>query len=261
MSSVRRKNTRPPDFTTSRSCRCGSGLMSWTSAIRRLPRSPARRRSRVLARVLQGLLEAVAAERLQQVVERVHLEGLERVLVVGGDEDHQSACARRRPARMTPKPSHGRHLHVEEDEVGLRAAGWPTPPAGRRRTRRRPRRPAPARAGRRCARAPSARRPRPAFGSWSRDPLDVLGHVASSDHVDRPRRHRNGIVTITASPPPAGCRNSKPLRAPRTGARAASACWRGRRPFRQAGSRGRRQPRHRCLALRSSRHRPGAARA
>ena len=42
-----------------------------------------------LARVLQRLAEALLAERLQQVVERVHLEGAQRVLVVGGDEDHR----------------------------------------------------------------------------------------------------------------------------------------------------------------------------
>ena len=68
--------------------------------------------------VLQRLLEAVAAERLQQVVEGVDLEGLEGVLVVGGHEDH------RRHLLGADLLDHaeavaGRHLHVEEHQIGL----------------------------------------------------------------------------------------------------------------------------------------------
>ena len=146
------------------------GLMSWTSASRRRPRSPARRRSSAARAWLQRLLKPILAERLQQVVERVHLERLQRVLVVGGDEDHRrhpvgadaadhlEAVAARASAR---RGTRGR----------ARAAGSPTPPARRRRTRRRPRRPLPAAAATARARARAARRRRPGSGSWSRDAL------------------------------------------------------------------------------------------
>ena len=72
----------------------------------------------MLARVLQRLLETIAAERLQQVVDRVHLEGLQRVLVVGGDEHD-----RRHPIGADllddAKAVAHRHLHVEEHQIGM----------------------------------------------------------------------------------------------------------------------------------------------
>ena len=52
-----------------------------------------------LARPVQGLLEALLVEGLEQVVHRVDLEGLEGVLVVGRDEDDDRHPVVRRRAR------------------------------------------------------------------------------------------------------------------------------------------------------------------
>jgi hypothetical protein len=62
--------------------------------------------------------ESLIAERLQQIVERMLLERLERVLVVGGDEDDQR---RRVAVEMSDdvEPVHFRHLHVEKQHIGL----------------------------------------------------------------------------------------------------------------------------------------------
>ena len=64
-----------------------------------------------------GFLDARPRERLQQIVDRLHLEGADRVLVVGGREHD----VRRRPRERLQhlEAVHARHLHVEEDEVGL----------------------------------------------------------------------------------------------------------------------------------------------
>ena len=241
MSSVRRKNTRPPDLTTSRSSRCGSGLMSWTSASSRLAEVAGAPPLEMRARVLQRLLEAVAAERLQQVVERVDLERLERVLVVGGDEhdrrhrlgadalDHAEAVA-------------GRHLDVEEHQVRAAAAEWPSPPAGRRRTRRPARCPSPAAAGRRYARAPSARRPRPSFGSCSRTPsIDSVSPTASS-------ASRSPVASRSHRQAAAGrLPELEAVDGRRTGARAATACSTARPPI-EVGQPCRPTRRRRCPA-------------
>ncbi len=64
------------------------------------------------------LLEPIAVERLEQIVERVNVEGAQRVRVVGGDEDHERH-ARRADGLDDVEPAVARHLHVEEDEIGL----------------------------------------------------------------------------------------------------------------------------------------------
>ena len=51
------------------------------------------------ARMRERLLETIAAERLEQVVERVHFERAQRVLVVGGDEDDRRHLSRDRSLR------------------------------------------------------------------------------------------------------------------------------------------------------------------
>ena len=90
--------------------------MSLTSASRRRPRSPARRRSSGARACLSVCAETIAAERLEQVIERVHFERAQRVLVVGGDEDD------RRHPLGADRVDHAEavdagHLDVEEDEV------------------------------------------------------------------------------------------------------------------------------------------------
>ena len=70
----------------------------------------------LLARALQGLGEALAVERLEDVVEGADLEGLQGVLVVRGDEDHQRHALR--PDRVDHvEAAHLRHLHVQEHQV------------------------------------------------------------------------------------------------------------------------------------------------
>ena len=71
----------------------------------------------LLACALQRLAEALAIERLEDVVERADLEGLERVLIVGGHEDdewHPLAA----DGLDHVEAVHLRHLHVEEDQIG-----------------------------------------------------------------------------------------------------------------------------------------------
>ena len=69
----------------------------------------------MLARVRERRFEPFGAERLQHVVERVHLECAERVLVVRRDEhDRRHPIAER--ARQL-QPVHLRHLDVEKHEI------------------------------------------------------------------------------------------------------------------------------------------------
>ena len=108
-------------------------------------------------RALQGVGEALAIERLEDVVERAHLEGLERVLIVGGHEDHERhALAADRLDDL--EAVHVRHLDVEKHQLrrmildgrhGLLAVAstGPPPRCPPRSTARRPA--APARAARR----------------------------------------------------------------------------------------------------------------
>jgi hypothetical protein len=67
-------------------------------------------------RARQGILEAIAIERLEQVVQRVHLERAERVSVERGDEDDE-----RHPLRADGldqlESGCTRHLHIEEHEI------------------------------------------------------------------------------------------------------------------------------------------------
>ena len=71
---VRRKNTRPPDFTNRRSAAAVRACVLH-EAIRRLPRSPdgGVRDARAHA---AGLRKAIAAEWLQQVIDGMHFKAL-----------------------------------------------------------------------------------------------------------------------------------------------------------------------------------------
>jgi hypothetical protein len=65
-----------------------------------------------------GVKEAPVAEGFEQVVQGVDLEGTQRELVVGGDEDHVWHAVR--PDRTEHfEPIHHRHLDVQEQEIGL----------------------------------------------------------------------------------------------------------------------------------------------
>ena len=66
---------------------------------------------------LQRLLEALAVERLQQVIKGTDLEGTQSVLVVGGHEDDEGHLLG--ADRLDDlKPIQAGHLHVEKHEVG-----------------------------------------------------------------------------------------------------------------------------------------------
>src|SRR5437016_3271889 len=67
------------------------------------------------AHAAHRLFDAPAAERLQEVVHRAHLEGADRVLVVGGGEDDVRGGLAQRLQHL--EAAHARHLDVKEDEV------------------------------------------------------------------------------------------------------------------------------------------------
>ena len=69
-------------------------------------------------RMADRLLEALAVERLEQVVDRVQLEGGDRVLVVGGGEDDGRPGDRRIGAEGAQhlEAGHPRHVDVHQDE-------------------------------------------------------------------------------------------------------------------------------------------------
>ena len=75
-----------------------------------------RRRADPSARAAHGFLQPVVRERLHQVVDRVGLEGLQRVLVEGGHED-DGAGVRRADMLEHAEAVQARHLDVEEHEL------------------------------------------------------------------------------------------------------------------------------------------------
>ena len=68
------------------------------------------------AHARHGRLEARIVEGLEQVVDRAHLERLERVVVVGGDEHDQRQRLRVERARQC-HAGHRVHLDVEEQQL------------------------------------------------------------------------------------------------------------------------------------------------
>src|ERR1044071_7186178 len=75
----------------------------------------------VRLRARERLAEPLVGEGLEQVVERVHLERLERVGVVGGDED-DGRDSFQLYLREHVEAVHAGHLYVEEEEVGRPSA-------------------------------------------------------------------------------------------------------------------------------------------
>jgi hypothetical protein len=68
------------------------------------------------SRPFERLLETLLIERLEQVVERVHLKGAHRVMIIGRHEDDV------RHPFGNERADHGeavqlRHLHIEKDQI------------------------------------------------------------------------------------------------------------------------------------------------
>jgi hypothetical protein len=66
-------------------------------------------------------VEAQSAERLEDVVERVHVEGTQRVFVVRGDENHASRNIIAEHLQYVEPIAFG-HLGVEEEQIGSESA-------------------------------------------------------------------------------------------------------------------------------------------
>ena len=64
-----------------------------------------------------GLGEPVGAHRLEHVVDRVQVEGLDGVLLVGGDEDDRRRGPEAAEHLGQLEPGQAGHLDVEEDRV------------------------------------------------------------------------------------------------------------------------------------------------
>ena len=126
ISSACTSRKRSPTLIASRSRRLWRSATSWTifsswSLIDAGPGPPSDPCRPAAAARSSGDLEPRLVDRLQQVVDRVDLERLDRVLIVGGDEDDV-----RRRLRVDHAPRHletgqPRHLDVEEHDVGLQS--------------------------------------------------------------------------------------------------------------------------------------------
>ncbi len=73
----------------------------------------------LVADFVDGLRDTLAIERLQQIVDGIHFERLDGVLIVGGSEDD----LRQRHLAVQQllddaEAVETRHLHVKEDEIG-----------------------------------------------------------------------------------------------------------------------------------------------
>ena len=101
-----------------------------------LDRDPSSRvrlpRRRAVDHPAYRLGEPVGAHRLEHVVDGVQVEGVDRVLVVGGDEDDRRRGRERRQHLGQLEPGQAGHPDVEEDRVDLAppaasaAPRWPS---------------------------------------------------------------------------------------------------------------------------------------
>ena len=96
-------------------------MRSWTSSSSRRSRSPFDRALELLAGADERLLEALAVEWLEQVVERVDVEGAQRVVIEGGHEDDERH-ARGADGLDDLESAGAGHLDVEKDQVRLQAS-------------------------------------------------------------------------------------------------------------------------------------------
>ena len=67
--------------------------------------------------LVQGGLETLGPHRLEQVIHRIQLESLDRVVVVGGGEDHRRHLLQPRQMPGQLQPVHARHVDVGQNHV------------------------------------------------------------------------------------------------------------------------------------------------
>src|SRR5262249_61178565 len=79
---------------------------------------------------LERALDALALDWLQQIVHRRGIEGLQRVIVEGGDEDDE--WTHREPLEQL-EPGHPGHVDVEEERLDLARRNLDQRRLGRRR--------------------------------------------------------------------------------------------------------------------------------
>src|SRR5581483_10869415 len=75
----------------------------------------------LLSPALQRGAKSLVVERLYQVIERLYFESLERVLIVGGDEDDRRTTPHARTAQHFERIAFGQ-VDIEEQQVGLQVA-------------------------------------------------------------------------------------------------------------------------------------------
>ncbi len=159
ISSARTKKTRPPDLIDE----ALEALCVRLQVLDQLEQAALElavgRALELLAGPGERFVEALAVERLEQVVEGVDVERAQRVVIEGGDEDDERH-PRRADGFDDVEAGGAGHLDVEEHQVGFAACRWHRSLRCRSGTRRRlrpsPRGPAACAA----ARAPAARRRR-----------------------------------------------------------------------------------------------------
>ncbi len=71
--------------------------------------------------------QALGTHRLHQVIERLYFECIQRVFVVGGDENHRGRVIALRQMARDLDAVHVGHVHVEQNDVGLQAVGFLEP--------------------------------------------------------------------------------------------------------------------------------------
>ena len=94
--------------------RAGLGLIVGQQRLETLAERVDTLTPQVNARAFEGFLKTFPVEGFEQVVERMHVESLQGVLVVGRHEDDHRHL--RRPDGLQHRKAIGhRHLHVEKD--------------------------------------------------------------------------------------------------------------------------------------------------
>ena len=96
-----------------------SGAQILKECVEPLPRWQTPGVENLVAGVVEGLLKALAVERLEQVVNRVELERFKGVLVVSGNENDQRRLGGGADCLTNVEAAEHRHLHIEKHQVRL----------------------------------------------------------------------------------------------------------------------------------------------